>query len=338
MTYKPLPPKAVQDAYNRIFPHIRRTPNLHSDLLNSFLKHEIRFKIEGLQSTGAFKIRGALNTLLSLEEQHCLPKEIVTFSSGNHAQAVAWVGRKFGIKTTIFLPFFTSKIKQQATISYGAKVIYTASRSEAEERAAEMGNKSAYLIHPYDDDMVIAGQGTACLEALQEEFKPNAIFAPCGGGGLLSGTYLAAQLLSPASLIYAGEPSQANDATLSYRQGKIIRYKDSPDTIADGARALAISERTFHYLKKINGFYEVTESEILYWTQWLIHLLKVAVEPTSALAMGAAYKWIMEQTEPQKILVIISGGNIAPETYHTIWKENHLEKIPDCPKQVFLHI
>lgn len=327
MTTIPLAPIAVKEAYDRIASHIKKTPNLHSTLLNQFLKHEIRFKFEGFQTTGAFKARGALNTLLALKEQGCLPKEVVAFSSGNHAQAVAWAGRKLRVNTTIFLPSFTSKIKQQATESYGAKVINTENRIEAEERCAEMASKGAYFIHPYDNDMVIAGQGTACLEAL-EDFKPKAIFAPCGGGGLLSGTYLAAQLLSLKSLVYAGEPAQANDAALSYREGKIVRFQDSPTTLADGARTLAISERTFHYLKKLKGFYEVTEKEIVYWTQWLSHLLKVAIEPTSALAMGAAYQWMREQTEPQKILVIISGGNIAPEAYQAIWKENHLEKIP----------
>lgn len=327
MTYNPLSPQVVEEAYKRISPYIKRTPILQSQLLNGFLKHDIRFKIEGLQTTGAFKARGALNTLISLKEQKNLPKEIVTFSSGNHAQAVAWAGRKLGVKATIFLPACTSKIKQQATISYGATVINTANRIEAEERTAEMAGKGAYFIHPYDNDMVIAGQGTACFEALQD-FKPHAIFAPCGGGGLLSGTYLASQLLSRETLVFAGEPAQANDATLSYRAGKIIGFKDSPLTIADGARALTISERTFHYLRHLDGFYEVSELEIYYWTQWLIHLLKIAVEPTSALAMGAAYKWILEQSEPQKILIILSGGNIAPETYQAIWKEGHLEKSP----------
>ena len=328
MTYTPIPPNSIKEAHNRISPHIKKTPILQSALLNDFLKHKIKFKVEGLQTTGAFKARGALNTLLSLQEQHDLPNEIVTFSSGNHAQAVAWAGRKLGVKTTIFLPSFTSKIKQQATISYGAEVINTANRIEAEERTAEMASKGAYFIHPYDNDMVIAGQGTACYEALQEEYKPRAIFAPCGGGGLLSGTYLATQLLSPQSLVFAGEPSQANDATQSYHSGKIFRFQDSPATLADGARTLSVSERTFHYLKKLNGFYEVSEMEIVYWTQWLMHLLKVAVEPTSALAMAAAHKWMQQQTEPQEVLVILSGGNIAPETYHSIWKENQLENIP----------
>lgn len=327
MTYVPLAPIAVKEAYNRICSYIKRTPLVHSTLLNQFLKHEIHFKIEGLQTTGAFKARGALNTLLALKEQDCLPQEVVAFSSGNHAQAVAWAGRKLGIKTTVFLPSSTSKIKQQATISYGARVINTANRTEAEERSAEMADKGAYFIHPYDNDLVIAGQGTACLEAL-DDFKPKAIFSPCGGGGLLSGTYLAAQLLSPESLVYAGEPLQANDAALSYREGKIVRFQDSPTTIADGARTLAVSERTFHYLKKLQGFYEVTEKEIIYWTQWLTHLLKFTIEPTSALAMAAAYQWMMEQSEPQKILVILSGGNVAPETYQAIWRENCLEKIP----------
>lgn len=234
MSYTPLSPSAVQEAYDRIAPHLKRTPMLQSQLLNDFLQHQITFKVEGFQTTGAFKSRGALNTLLSLQERHELPKEIVTFSSGNHAQAVAWAGRKLGVKTTIFLPAFTSKIKQQATQSYGATVINTANRIEAEERTAEMASKGAYFIHPFDNDMVIAGQGTACLEALQDDYKPHAIFAPCGGGGLLSGTYLATQLLSPASLIFAGEPAQANDATRSYHHGQIVRFQDSPLPLQTG--------------------------------------------------------------------------------------------------------
>lgn len=327
MNDKCLSPCVVQEAYSRIAPYIKKTPIVYSTLLNEYLKHNIKFKIESLQTTGAFKIRGALNALLALKEQHQLPKEIVTFSSGNHAQAVAWAGHKLGIKTTIFLPAMTSNIKQQATIGYGASVINTVNRIDAEECAADMASRGAYFIHPFDNDWVIAGQGTACLEALHD-FKPDAIFAPCGGGGLLSGTYLASQLLSPASLVFAGEPAEANDASLSYHAKKIVSFNDSPSTIADGARALAISERTFRYLSLLDGFYEVLESDILYWTQWLMHLLKIAIEPTSALAMGAAYQWILEQSEPKKILVIISGGNIAPEMYRAIWQDNHLEQAP----------
>jgi threonine dehydratase len=327
MTFTPMKQDVILKAHQRISPFIHRTPLMHSSLLNDWLGHEIVFKVEGLQKIGAFKIRGALNALLHLKEQNQLPKEVVAFSSGNHAQAVALAAKQLGVKATIILPSFTSKIKQQATRGYGATVINTNTRPEAEKLTAEIEAKDAYFIHPYDNDDVIAGQGTACLEALQE-YEPNAVFAPCGGGGLLSGTYLAAQTMQNPPMVFAGEPLGANDASISYNTGKIHKLDNTPDTIADGARTLAISERTFHYLQKLNGFYEISEQEMLYWTQWVMHLLKISCEPTSALAIAAAAKWLKEQTSKKKVLVILSGGNVAPETYLGIWKNNYLEKLP----------
>ena len=322
-----LEPEIIKYAYQRIKPYIHNTPLLQSSHLNDWLGHEIIFKLEPFQKIGAFKIRGALNTVLSLKEQGDLPAELVTFSSGNHAQAVALAGKMFGIKTTVFMTKTSSKTKRQATEDYGAKVIITEDRKEAEARAMEMKNR-AYFIHPFDNDMVIAGQGTACYEALQTGINPAAIFATCGGGGLLSGTFLAKQLISPKSLVFAGEPAEADDATRSYNSGKIISYENSPKTIADGAVSLSVSIRTFNYLKQLNGFYTVSEEEIIYWTQWLTHLLKVSIEPTAAVAMGAAFKWLQAQKSKQKILVILSGGNISPETYRTIWEKDCLDKVP----------
>jgi threonine dehydratase len=297
-------------------------------MLNKMLGHDIIFKAEAYQTTGAYKIRGALNTLLHLKEQGKLPRDIVAFSSGNHAQAVSWAAAKMGVKAKVFMPSFTSKIKQQATIFYGAELVLTNTRKEAEAFTREAERGGAYLIPPFDHDMEIAGQGTACFEALQDGTKPDAIFAPCGGGGLLSGTLLATRLLNPDSKIYGGEPAKANDATLSYRSGKIFRFDDSPQTIADGARTLAVSERTFHYLKQLNGFYEVAEDDIIYWTQWLTHLLKIPVEPTSAVAMGAAFEWLKTQKTKQRVLIILSGGNIAPEVHRAIWANDYLERVP----------
>jgi threonine dehydratase len=328
MTFEVLSPEVVRDAHNRIAPFIKRTPLIESSLLNQWLGHDIVFKVEGYQTTGAYKIRGALNTLLALKEEGRLPKEVAAFSSGNHAQAVAWSAAQLGIKATVFMPSFVSKIKQQATAGYGAKVVLTNSRKEAEAASREAEKNGAYLIPPFDHDMEIAGQGTACYEALSDGANPTAIFAPCGGGGLLSGTFLAKQLLAPDVKVFGGEPKQANDATRSYKSGNIISFPDSPVTIADGARTLAVSPRTFHYLKQINGFYEVEEEDIIYWTQWLTHLLKVPVEPTSAVAMGAAYQWLSQQTSRQRLLVILSGSNIAPETHRAIWENNYLEMIP----------
>ena len=179
---------------------------------------------------------------------------------------------------------------------------------------------------PFGNDRVIAGQGTACLEALQDGIAPDAIFAPCGGGGLTSGTYLAAQALAPHAQVYGVEPTLGNDAQQSLRKGNIVRLPTMPDTIADGVRTLAVAERTFQFLQKINGIFAIDEQDIIYWTQYLTHLLKITVEPSSALAMAGAAQWLKEQSQPQTILIILSGGNLSAETHQRIWQENLLLK------------
>ncbi len=327
-SFKIINPSEIEIAHNRISSYVHRTPLISSSILNNLLGHEILFKVECLQKIGAFKIRGALNTLLALKEQDSLPKEVVAFSSGNHAQAVAVAGKMLNLKTTIILPSFTSPVKQQATKYYGAEVINTSTRKEAEEKTAAIAAKGAFFIHPFDNDGVIAGQGTSCYEALKDGANPSAIFATCGGGGWLSGTFLAKELLAPNSKVFGAEPLQANDASQSYAARKIIKFADSPPTIADGARAPSVSERTFHYLKQLDGFFEIPEDQIIYWTQWLMHLLKITVEPTSAVAMAGAFEWLRTQKKKQRILVMLSGGNIAPETYQKIWQESFLEKLP----------
>lgn len=324
MTFSPMPPDTIRQAHARIASYIRRTPLLESQQLNTWLGHEIVFKTENFQRTGAFKMRGALNTLLHLKEQGKLPERVVTFSSGNHAQAIALSCQLLGVTPTVFMTKHASPIKKQATESYGAAVVLTENRQEAEAQTAKMAETGAWFIHPFDNDTVIAGQGTACYEALEDGANPTAIFVPCGGGGLASGTFLAKQHLSPQSLVFAGEPLNANDAARSYRSGIITRYENSPKTLADGAATLSVSPRTFHYLQQLDGFFEITEEQMVYWTQWLSHLLKITVEPTSALAMAAAHAWLAGQKEKQRVLVILSGGNIAPETHRILWEQNQL--------------
>lgn len=323
MSLEMMPPHLVAMAYNRIKSSINKTPLLRSQILNKMVSADIYFKFEGMQKTGAFKLRGAMNTLLRLKEQGHFPKEVVAFSSGNHAQAVAWAAQSLGIKATIIAPAIASPIKIAATRRYGADVIIKESRQEVEDLAHEKA-RSCFLLPPYDHDDVIAGQGTAAFEAWVEEGGFDAVFAPCGGGGLISGTYLATRLFSERTKVFAAEPKMANDAAQSYRTGLIQRFSTSPLTIADGTRTLSISERTFQYIKKLSGFYEISEEAIIYWTQWLTHLLKVNVEPTSALGMAGACQWIKEGNQHQKILVIISGGNIDPSTYIKIWEKDYL--------------
>lgn len=320
-------PNVITTAYNRIKNYINKTLLLENNTLNEILGSKLYFKFEGMQKVGSFKARGALNTLLHLREQGNLPKEVVAYSSGNHAQAVAWAAKQIGIKATIIVPSIASPIKIAATKSYGAEVIITKERQEAEDLAHEKA-KSAFLLPPYDHDDVIAGQGTAALEAWMQEGNFDAVFAPCGGGGLISGTYLATRLFSEKTKVFACEPLMANDAAESYRNGVIKRFKQSPMTIADGTRTLGVSERTFQYIKRLNGFYEISEEQIIYWTQWLTHLLKINLEPTCALGMAGAYQYIKEGNVGSKILIIISGGNIDPSGYLKIWERSYLEQLP----------
>ncbi len=326
--YTLLSPDVVVAAGKRIAPFITRTQLATSGLLNSWLGHEVFFKMECQQKSGAYKIRGAMNALLSLKEQGQLPEKIVTFSSGNHAAATAKVGKMLGVETVVIMPSFVSKVKQQATAGYGAELILTKTRQEAEAMAVEQQSKGAWLLHPYDSDLSIAGQGTACLEALEDGAKPDAIFAVCGGGGLLSGTWLAAQKLAPESLVFGCEPELANDATRSFRSGAIQAFNETPMTIADGARTLKVGQRPFAYLQKLDDFYEVSERDIMYWTQWLQNLLKASIEPTAAVAMGAAHQWLRTQDKKRRVLVILSGGNMDAATQALLWKQDFLGERP----------
>lgn len=322
-------PDVVMTAYNRIKKYVHKTPLLQSDLLNKLLQADIYFKCENMQKVGAFKVRGALNTLLHLQEKNQLPQEVVAYSSGNHAQAVAWAAQQLGIKATIFMPSFCSALKIAATKSYGAQVVFTQERQEAEQLALEKSQAGAFLLPPYDHDDVIAGQGTAVLEAWLEEGDFDAVFIPCGGGGLISGSYLATRLFSSTAQIYGCEPTIANDAASSYATGRIHSFEKTPMTIADGARTLYLSQRTFQYVRQLQGFYEISEDDIVYWTQWITHLLKVVIEPTSALGLAGACEWIKAGNKNKKILIILSGGNLDYVAHAKIWEKSYLEDLPN---------
>ncbi|MCC8369958.1 MAG: serine/threonine dehydratase [Rickettsia endosymbiont of Stiretrus anchorago] len=323
-------PKNVATAHNRIKQYLHLTPMVHSESLNEMLGHEVFFKVESLQKTGAFKVRGVLNHLLELKEQGKLPEKIVGYSTGNHGIGLAYAGKILGIKARIYLPLNTSRVKQQAVIHYGGEVIYTDTRQEAEEKAKLDEMQGFYYMHPSDSDSTIAGAGTLCYEALQQlGFSPDAIFASCGGGGLISGSYLAKELISPTSLLIGSEPLSANDAYLSVKNNDIFRFKDSPNTIADGLKTLSVSARTFEYFKKLDHFYLAEEYEIYYWTAWLTHLLKVICEPSSSINMASVVNWLKTQTTPKKLLVLISGGNIDPILYNELWKEEYLTVPPN---------
>lgn len=319
----------IFDAKCRIKPFIDTTPIVGSSVLNNLIGHDIYFKAEGFQKVGAFKARGACNAIARLIEDGKKPKHIVANSSGNHSQAVAWAAKIFGIPATIYMPNYASKIKIQATKSYGAEVVLCESRDIADAKVAKAAEKEGVCwIPPYNHEQVISGQGTAVYEALKEIGVVDAVIAPCGGGGLLSGSLIAAKGLFPNITVIGAEPKNANDASLSLQQNKIHRLKTKPNTLADGAMTMSVGDITFEYLKRLDAFYEITEEQMVYWTQWLTHLLKLRIEPTSALSMEAAKQWLQKQKTKKKVLIVLSGANIDQETTLKIWEKDYLQETP----------
>ncbi|QSX37547.1 serine/threonine dehydratase [Shewanella sedimentimangrovi] len=319
----------VLAASERIQPYISETPIVSSYLLNDWLGHKVFFKAECLQRVGAFKLRGATNVLAWLKEQGKLPKKVVANSSGNHAQAVAYAARQFGVAAQIFSPQNVSRVKAAATRFYGAELVLCETRQEADEQVqAAAAEPDTVWIPPFNHPQIIAGQGTATLEALRQLPPMDGVFAPCGGGGLLSGTLLATRELCPQAVVVGAEPLLGNDAARSLRSGSIVRLDAQPDTLADGAATLAVGSLTFPLLQQLDDFYEVDEERIAYWTQWLQHLLKLHVEPTSAMSMEAVVQWLGKQTSPKQVLVILSGGNIDQAKMQRIWQDDHLLRRP----------
>lgn len=313
-------PKVVETAYKRIKSHIYRTPLLYSNTLSRMLGGQVYFKMDNLQKTGAFKIRGVLNHLLSLKEKNNLPKSIVAYSTGNHGVAISYAAQLFKIKARVYLPKNVSCIKKNLAKYYGAEIIEVQTREKAEKLARYDGNNNFHYLHPSDDDAVIAGAGTICYEAIltldQLGITPDAIFAPCGGGGLLSGTYLAKELLSPKTEVHGVEPELANDAFLSLTNQNIFRFVNSPNTLADGLRSLSISKRTYSYLKKLDGFHLVDEESIYNWTTWMIQLMSIKCEPSATISISAINHWLGNNITTSKvILILITGGNVDTRLY-----------------------
>lgn len=329
----------VVTAFERIASHVTQTPIVTSSLLNSWLGHTVLFKAECLQRTGAFKLRGATNFIRHLAEQNNLPGHIVANSSGNHAQAVAYAGAELDIPVTIFSTENIAAVKAAATEYYGAELRLFPTRPEADAAVqAAAGHPGTIWIPPFNHPDIICGQGTATLEALQQydaQFKAHcgnrpidAVFAPCGGGGLVSGALLACRGMSPSTAVIGVEPANANDASQSLQAGKIMSLDGTPDTLADGAATPAVGDITFPLLQELDGFYEVSEQQICYWTQWLHHLLKLQIEPTCCMTMSGVAGWLAEQTQPKTVMVLLSGGNISTSAMQKIYAEDYLQQPP----------
>ncbi|MFT6259387.1 MAG: threonine dehydratase [Rickettsiales bacterium] len=320
----------ILQAKNRISDQIIRTPILTSKILNEKLEAEIYFKCENLQRTGSFKFRGALNKILKFkEESGHFPKKIVAVSSGNHANAIAYLANKFGIEALIFMDNRVSEYKVDFAKKYGADVRLVESRSAADEGAAKKEREGYFFIHPSNDEDVICGQGTVCLEAIEEIGGFDAIFASCGGGGLVAGSYIAAQKLDKKPKVFAVEPALANDGAISFRTGKIHHLDKPSESVADGIRTPHLSVKAFPYFQKLDGVLEISEDDILKWTQIASLRLKVLIEPSAGIALSGAVQFLQNNqfTQKPKILVILSGGNMSAKTAKMIWEKDYLSEI-----------
>ena len=319
----------VHQASLRLIGKVKRTPLFESSRLNQWLGQRILFKAECLQTTGAFKIRGATNFIATLLEQGNIPKHIVANSSGNHAQAVAYAASQAGIPVTIFSTENISEVKAAATEHYGAELRLYASRPEADEAVKHTAQQDGVVwIPPFNHPLIVAGQGTAALEAIQDADNVDAVFAPCGGGGLLSGSLLATRQLAPHAKVIGAEPLLANDAARSLQSGVIESLSGPVNTLADGAATPSVGDVTFPLLRQLDDFYEVNEQQIAYWTQWLQHLLKLHIEPTCAMSMAAVAAWAVNSPKGQTAVVILSGGNISQANMTRIWETDYLLQPP----------
>lgn len=310
--------QTIVEAHERIRPRIHRTPVLTSRSLDAKTGARIFFKCENLQKTGSFKIRGATNAIFSLSDEEAR-HGVVTHSSGNHAAAVACAAGWRGIPAWIVMPKNAPAVKCRAVESYGGKITFcepnVTSRSETAARIqAESG---AVMVHPYDDDRIIAGQATAAKELLEDFPDLDAVLAPVSGGGLLSGTSLGAKGLRPDVKVFGCEPERANDAYRSLQTGQLQSLETS-DTIADGLRA-SLAPRTFAILRKnVNGILLVSEDEIVAAMKLVWERLKIVIEPSSAVALAPLLRsgglqelgFAKTAGEGPHIGVIFSGGNV----------------------------
>jgi len=300
----------VQAATKRLYGIAHRTPVLTSRTVNQRINSQVFFKCENFQRTGSFKFRGAYNALSQLSETQ-KQKGVLTFSSGNHAQAIALAGQLLNIPTTIVMPDDAPAVKQSATRGYGGEVIlYNRQQTNREELAQTiLQQRGLTLIPPYDHPDIIAGQGTTALELIKEVGELDLLLVCCGGGGLLSGCAIASKALSPNCQVIGVEPQLADDATRSFHS-KILHTVNNPNTIADGARTPSLGKITFplvlHY---VDDMVTVSEEAILRTMFFLWSRLKIVVEPTGVLAAAALLESVVTASEA-KIGVIISGGNV----------------------------
>ncbi|NOT04279.1 MAG: pyridoxal-phosphate dependent enzyme [Anaerolineales bacterium] len=299
----------ILQAAERIRPYAHRTPVLTNESLNQQVNAQVFLKCENLQKVGAFKFRGACNAVYSLGNEEAA-RGVCTHSSGNHAAALALAARMRGIPAYIVMPNNAPSVKKNAVAGYGGLITFCEPTLEARESTLDRIrlDTSATVVHPYNDERVIAGQGTAALELLEDVPDLDVIITPVGGGGLLSGTSIAATEIKKGIRVIAGEPEMADDAFRSLKAGEIIPSKN-PKTIADGLLT-SLGALTFPIIKqRVEQIVTVSETGIIESMKYVWERAKIIIEPSSAVAIGVLWEKKIDLSG-LKVGVIISGGNV----------------------------
>ncbi|HEV7347150.1 threonine/serine dehydratase [Telluribacter sp.] len=311
MTADTFPTQAViEKTHDLIRPYIHKTPVFTNQTINDLCGAELYFKCENFQKIGAFKARGGINAVLSLREEE-RTNGLTTHSSGNHAQAIAYAARQVGAKAYIVMPDNSPQVKINAVQGYGAEITFCQNTPEDREGTVQKIREQtgAAFIHPFNDYRVIAGQATAAKELLEQvEEKLDVLMSPVGGGGLLSGTALAAHYFSPGTRVIAGEPEGAADAILSFRSGQIERAP-YVKTIADGLLT-PLGDKTLAIIREyVQDILTVSDEEIVAAMQLLWERMKIVVEPSGAVPFAALLK-NKQQFKGKKVGIILTGGNV----------------------------
>ena len=322
----------VEAAARRLEGVAHCTPIMRSRTLDRLTGATLFFKCENFQRAGSFKFRGAYNALATLPEaERC--RGVLTYSSGNHAQALALAGRLLGVRVTVVMPQNAPKVKRAATAGYGAEIVlYDPEQITREELGRRLAaERGLTIIPPYDHPQIVAGQGTAARELLGAVETLDVLLVPCGGGGLLSGSALSVRALAPRCRVIGVEPERADDATRSFRTGRLHRVHN-PDTIADGARTPSLGEITFPLVRQyVDDMVTVSETAILQAMYVLWERLKLVVEPTGALPLAALLENRVA-VEGRRVGLILSGGNVDLRRAATLFAR--LNQLPELPSSV----
>ncbi|HET6569392.1 MAG TPA: threo-3-hydroxy-L-aspartate ammonia-lyase [Rhodothermales bacterium] len=300
----------ITAAAGRLSGVARHTPVLTSRTVDARTGARVFFKCENFQRSGAFKFRGAYNALALLPNEQ-KQKGVLTYSSGNHAGALALAGKLLGIPTTVIMPEDAPRVKLEATRSYGAEVIlYDKHETTREALGQQLSEERGLpIIPPYDSPDVIAGQGTTAMELIEEVGALDLLLMPCGGGGLLSGSAIAAKALAPEIRVVGVEPETADDAARSFHSG-VLQRVENPDTIADGARTPSLGQYTFPLVMRyVDDIVTVSDEALVRTLRLVWERMKIVVEPTAVLAVAALLEGVVS-APGRRVGVVLSAGNV----------------------------